>query len=260
MSRAMQQRQRRQRAAQRRRIQRTTLGWVLLALILLASGGLLADRLMDPTVLPIRELDFQGELEHVEVDVMRERVAGAVEGNYFGVKLAKVERVVEAMDWVQRARVRRVWPDGLRITIDEHRLVARWGNDAWLNDNGDVVELAAVEQPDVLRLAGPEGTSSEVFQRARSWIPAMRDAGLELKALTLNERRAWYAVVARAEGGGIFSVALGREAVADRFDRFLNAFRALPAGKLARIDHVDARYPNGVALRLQQPTQSEEPA
>lgn len=260
MSRAMQQRQRRQRAAQRQALQRTTLGWVLLSLILLASGGLLADRLMDPTVLPIRELDFQGELDQVDVDVMRERVAGAVEGNYFGVNLAKVERVVEDLDWVQRARVRRIWPDGLRITIDEHRLVARWGNDAWLNDNGDVVELAAVEQPDVLRLAGPQGTSAEVFQRAVNWIPVMRDSGLELKALTLNERRAWYAVVARAGSGGIFSVALGREAVADRFDRFLNAFRALPADKIARIDHVDARYPNGVALRLQQPVQSEEPA
>lgn len=260
MSRALQQQQRRRRAAQRRRIQRLTLGWVLVALILLASGGLLADRLMDPAVFQIRDVELRGDLEHVETEALRERVTHAVEGNYFGVDLGKVERVVEAVDWVQRARVRRVWPNGLRITIDEHRLVARWGNNAWLNDNGDVVEIAAVEQPDVLRLDGPEGTSAEVFRRAVDWIPAMREAGLQLKALTLNERRAWYAVVARGDSEGIFSVALGRDSVPDRFERFLTALRTLPAAKVSRIDHVDARYPNGVALRLQQPVESEEPA
>jgi len=260
VSRALQQQQRRHRAARRRRIQRLTLGWVLAALILLASGGLLADRLMDPAVFPIRELEFRGELEHVPTDALRERLAGIIEANYFGVDLERVERIVEAVDWVQRARVRRIWPDGLRVTIDEHHLVARWGNDAWLNDDGEVVELPAVEQPGVLRLAGPQGTSRAVFRRAAEWIPAMREAGLRLKALTLNERRAWYAVVARANGGGIFSVAVGRDSVADRFQRFLSAYRALSGDKASRIDHVDARYPNGIALRLQQPIEDEEPA
>jgi len=258
--RALQQQQRQRRAARRQRIQRGTLGWVMAALILLAAGGLLADRLMDPSVLPIRELTFHGEPRHLDTEALRERIDDAIEGNYFGVDLEKIERLVEDADWVRQARVRRVWPDGLRIAVDEHRLVARWGSDAWLNEQGEVVKLAAVEQADVLRLAGPEGASAEVFERAVDWIPPLRRSGLELKALTLNERHAWYAVVARADSGAVFSVALGRDGVADRFQRFLGAFRALPAGKAARVDHVDARYPHGIALRLLQPTQPEEPA
>jgi len=67
--------------------------------------------------------------------------------------------------------VRRVWPDGLRIAVDEHRLVARWGSDAWLNEQGEVVKLAAVEQADVLRLAGPEGASAEENIELRRWHP-----------------------------------------------------------------------------------------
>jgi len=259
-ARALQKQRQNRRAEQRRRIQRSTLGWVMAALVLLASGGLLADRLMDPTAFPIRELTFEGEFEHLDPDELRARVTEAVDANYFAIDLKTVERAAESLDWVEQARVRRVWPDGLHIGVEEHRLVARWGTDAWLNDEGDVVKLAAIEQPQMLRLDGPQGTADEVFGRARRWAGALQEAGLRLKALTLNERRAWYAVVARAHSGAVFSVALGRDSVTERFERFVKAFPALPADKAARVDHVDARYPNGIALRLQESLESEEPA
>lgn len=248
------------RAAQRQRIQRLTLGWALAALMLLAGGGLLADRLMDPAAFPIRELTFEGEFNRLDPDVLRRRVEDAVDANYFGVDLKAVERAAESVDWVQRARVRRIWPDGLQVTVHEHHLVARWGNDAWLNDRGEIVDIAAPGQDEVLRLSGPDDAAGQVLERARAWRSVLASAGLTLKALTLNERRAWYAVVARHDGTSVFSVALGRDRVAARFARFIEAFQALPAEKVARIDHVDARYPNGIALRLKQAMNSEDSA
>jgi cell division protein FtsQ len=221
-------------------------------LILVAGLGVLADRLMDPAAFPIQELSVEGEFRQLEPETVRETVAGAVDGNYFGVELRRVERAAESIDWVREARVRRVWPDGLRVSVREHRLIARWGNHAWLNDHGEVVELESVERPDLLRLAGPEDTAGQVFARAREWARRLDPAGLELRALTLNERRAWYAVMARVENGEIFSLALGRDDVESRFTRFVGAYRALPEDKVAAIDHVDARYPNGIALRLKQ--------
>lgn len=251
-ARALEKLHQRRRAATRRRIQSATLGWVMLGLVLLAGVGLLADRLMDPTAFPIRELIVEGEFEHLEPGVLREQVGDAVDGNYFSVDLARIERAAESLDWVRQARVRRVWPDGLRVTVQEHRLVARWGNGAWLNDRGQVVEMSAPAQSELLRLSGPEGSADDVLRRAHVWADGLDAAGLQLKALTLNERRAWYAVVSRMQSGAIFSVALGRDGVPNRFQRFVKAYRALPAEKAARIDHVDARYPNGIALRLKQ--------
>lgn len=242
----------RRRAATRRRIQSATLGWVMLGLVLLAGVGLLADRLMDPTAFPIRELIVEGEFEHLDHEVLREKVADAIDANYFAVDLGRVERAAESLEWVRQARVRRVWPDGLRVTVQEHQLVARWGNNAWLNDRGQVVEMSAPEQSELLRLSGPEGSADDVLRRAHAWAGGLDAVGLQLKALTLNERQAWYAVVSRAQSDVIFSVALGRDGVPSRFQRFVKAYRALPAEKAARIDHVDARYPNGIALRLKQ--------
>lgn len=256
-ARALEKLHKRRRAVKRRRIGRATLGWAVLGLVLLAGVGLLADRLMDPAAFPIRELTFEGEFEHLEPGPLREKVAAAVDANYFAIDLKRVERVAESLDWVQRARVRRVWPDGLHVTVKEHELVARWGNNAWLNDRGRVVEMDAPEQSDLLRLSGPADSAPLVLQRAREWASGLAAAGLELKALTLNDRRAWYAVVARAQTGAIFSVALGRDGVPLRFERFVRAYRALPADKTTRIDHVDARYPNGIALRLKQAMNSQ---
>jgi len=249
----------RRRAAQRRRFQRATLGWVLVGLILLAAVGLLADRLMDPAAFPIRELTYEGEFKRLEPEALRKRVEAAVDANYFAVDLKAVERAAESLGWVQRARVRRIWPDGVHVVVDEHKLVARWGSDAWLNDRGDIVGIAAPGQEEVLRLSGPEDSARQVLEQARQWRPALNEAGLALKALTLNERRAWYVVVAGADGA-VFSIALGRDRVPARFERFASAFRSLPNDKVTRIDHVDARYPNGIALRLKQVMNSEDSA
>lgn len=259
-ARALQKLHQRRRAATRRRIQRVTLVWTMSGLVLLAGLGLLADRLMDPAAFPIRELSFEGEFKRLDPEALREKVAESVDANYFGIDLQRVERAAEALDWVQNARVRRVWPDGLHVVVHEHRLVARWGNNAWLNEQGEVVEVAEVDRPDMLRLAGPGGTSDHVLQRARTWSADLKSAGLVLKALTLNDRRAWYAVLAREQSEAIFSIALGRDGVLDRFERFVKAYRALPAEKASLIDHVDARYPNGIALRLKQSTNSKDSA
>lgn len=252
-TRALEQLHKRRRAAKRRRIRSATLGWTMAGLVLLAGAGLLADRLLDPTAFPIRELTIEGKFNHLQPEGLRAKVTESVDANYFAIDLDTVERAAESIDWVQQAHIRRVWPDGLHIKVDEHRLVARWGNNAWLNDRGEVVEISKADQAELLRLAGPDGSADQVLRRARAWARSLKDAGLELKALTLNERRAWYAVVARRQTGAIFSVALGRDGVPRRFDRFVEAYRALPGDKASLIDHVDARYPNGVALRLKHP-------
>lgn len=259
-ARALEKLHKRRRAAKRRRIQSATLGWVLVTLVLLAGAGVLADRLMDPTAFPIRQLSFEGRFDHLEPDALRRTAADAIDGNYFGVDLEKVEHAVESLDWVERAQVRRVWPDGLRITVEEQRLVARWGTDAWLNDKGQVVKVATVDQPDVLRLSGPDGSAGRVLERAREWSPRLAEAGLDLKALMLNDRRAWYVVLARHDAALVFSVALGRDGVGERFQRFIEAFRALPEDKIELIDHIDARYPNGIALRLKRAMDSKDSA
>lgn len=258
--RALEQLHRRRRAEKRRRIQSATLAWTLAGLVFLAVTGLLADRLMDPTAFPIRELSFEGEFNHLEPEVLRSKVTRAIDANYFGIDLNAVEHAVESLDWVRKARVRRVWPNGLHITIEEHRLAARWGNDSWLNEQGAVVHVATAEQGDILRLAGPEGSERRVMERAREWSASLMAVGLQLKALTLNERLAWYAVVAREKNGAIFSVALGRDGVPERFDRFVKAFRTLPSETIFLIDHVDARYPNGIALRLNHAKNPEDSA
>lgn len=257
--RALEQMHRRRRAEKRHRLQSATLGWTMAGLVFLAVTGLLADRLMDPAAFPIRELSFEGEFNHLEPEVLRKKVASAIDANYFGIDLKTIERAAESLEWVRKARVRRVWPDGLHVSVEEHRLAARWGNDAWLNEEGDVVRVSIVEQPEVLRLAGPEGSGQRVRRHANEWSARLNAVGLELKALTLNERLAWYAVLAR-QGGAIFSVALGRDGVQERFDRFIQAFQALPPETVSLIDHVDARYPNGIALRLNPASNPEDSA
>jgi cell division protein FtsQ len=50
----------------------------------------------------------------------------AVAGNFFTVNLDAVRAAFEKLPWVRKAEVRRRWPDGLELAIEEHVAAARW--------------------------------------------------------------------------------------------------------------------------------------
>src|SRR6185503_6524119 len=54
----------------------------------------------------------------------------------FGLDQLRI--AVEALVWVDRARVQRVWPDRIGIEIVEQQAAARWGDDGLLNTRGEL--------------------------------------------------------------------------------------------------------------------------
>ena len=79
-----------------------------------------------PERFPVSRVEIKGELKNTG----RAQIEGAlprVDGNFFVVDLADVRARVERLPWVRRVAVRRVWPGGLEVTIEEHVALARWG-------------------------------------------------------------------------------------------------------------------------------------
>ena len=118
------------------------------------------------------------------------------------IDLRAVRRAFESVPWVRLAVVRRVWPNRLRVQLEEHRPVAIWGSESGaeklVNSFGEVFEanLGDVEDDDLPTLAGPErqlgaraGDARPRRRRARAARRARRDAGAvgpRLVAATLD--------------------------------------------------------------------------
>ena len=72
-------------------------------------------------------------LRHVSPSLLRAAVKREVRGNFFSIDLDAVRTTIETVPWVRRASVRRVWPDGLEVAIEEHRTLALWGDGRLVN-------------------------------------------------------------------------------------------------------------------------------
>jgi cell division protein FtsQ len=143
--------------------------------------------------------------------------------------------------------VRRVWPDRLEVTLEEHVALARWGDTGLVNVQGE--RFAGKSDAALPLLAGPAGSETEVARRFQRFAQLLAPLNAPLDALILSPRRAWQARL----GGGLV-IELGRDAPNDSVDGRLERFVAVHPQTLARMQRkhqlVDLRYPNGFALRV----------
>jgi len=216
-----------------------------LALVIFAFAGVRA--LLQSSHFPIQEIEVVGSLSKTDREDLERAVRGRIAGNFFATNLAGVRAGFEQLPWVRRAEVRRVWPDRLRVRIEEHVALARWG-DSWLvNIYGE--RFAAQTDETLPVFAGPPGTELEVARRYRRYAELLAPLGAQLDRVILSPRFAWQL---RLSNG--LSIELGRELAASPIEeRLLRFVKVYPAtlGRIARRhEYVDLRYPNGFALRV----------
>lgn len=209
-------------------------------LLVLAAGALVAMALLAASRSPLfsfRALSIEGDLQHNTVPLVRAIVLPRLNGNYFSLNLREARRTFEAVPWVRRATVRRVWPDQLAVTLEQHRAAAYWerddGNHQMVNLQGEVFEvnLGDVEDDGLPLLRGPEGSAAQVWQMYRRLAPVFTTLGDKVRHLKLSMRGSWQTTL---ESGARIELGRGNpDEVLERTQRFA-----------ATVAQVTARYPH----------------
>ncbi|MDH3280076.1 MAG: FtsQ-type POTRA domain-containing protein [Gammaproteobacteria bacterium] len=221
---------------------------VAIALTATALLAVAADRLFRPTAFPVDRIALQGEFKRVDPQRLREAIAAHVRGNFFAIDLREIEAAARRVDWVNRATVRRIWPRGVQVSVDEQRPVARWGPGAWLNEAGDVIRFSGVGETEALiALSGPDESGQLVLQRYREWARLLQAINLEVVRVDLSPRFAW-TVAVRDGDSQAFELVLGTQNMDLRLARFIRSFPISLTPEVARIQRVDLRYTNGYAV------------
>ncbi|WP_083699768.1 cell division protein FtsQ/DivIB [Acidihalobacter ferrooxydans] len=197
-----------------------------------------------PTTLPIRTVSVNGELAHLTPKQVRQVVDTHLDGGFFGVNLHAIAAALDALPWVARADVRRVWPDRLVIRIKEQHPVARWNAHALLNSHGTLFRPPQYTFPQHLpNLIGPQGKEHELMSRYVAVKNLFQQIGLRVVALDENARRAF-----RLRLSNGIEVIIGRDWDLRRMARMVAVYRRVLASKAADIKRIDLRYPNGFAV------------
>jgi len=108
----------------------------------------------------------------------------------------------------------------------------------------------AEEDGDLIEFEGPPGSEKEVVARYRDLQRWFAPLGVAPEAVQLSRRYAWSV---RLDNG--VTVELGREQndrmLKDRVERLVSVYPKLAARLQDRIESVDMRYPNGLALKAE---------
>jgi len=166
------------------------------------------------------------------------------------VDLGAVRESFEQVPWVRRAQVRRIWPNTLRVGIQEHEPLAVWHDGRLVNTFGELFAANAAEaEADraLLEFSGPPGSEAEVTRRWQELRTQLAPLSLTPEALTLSSRYAWSA---RLENGTV--LLLGRDQglpIAERVARWVAVYPTVQTRLNREIAQVDLRYPNGFAMR-----------
>lgn len=196
----------------------------------------------------------QAQLRHINPLTVRSAALARIKGNFFTANLNTVRQAFESVPWVRKATVGREWPNQLTVTLEEHTPLGTWGEDGrLLSAKGDVfiANLAEAEEDvELLAFNGPAGSEKEVvarWQDLNAWFAPMN---VTTEALYLSGRYAW--TVKLSNG---VTVELGREknstTLKERVDRLVGIYPQLLSRLQDRIENIDMRYPNGLALQAQ---------
>lgn len=207
-------------------------------------------------------------LSRVNAATVHGALAGRLSGNFFTADLEEVRRLMESAPWVRQAMVRRVWPDGLEVTLREYEPLGLWNDNQVLDVTGRpfTANQAEAEDPQggpLPALGGPEGSGKLVRQRLLELTDWLAPLGRKPVRLTLSPRHAW---VAELDNGMVLD--MGRDLANDpvlgdmpaegrrpvpvqaRVQRFVAALPAIEKHVGRPVMYADLRYPNGFALRL----------
>ena len=211
------------------------------ALLALSAGAL--HLLLRSEMFPLRSIELTAPAQHLTREQVEAAVRGRLAGNFFAVDVAIVRAAVEALPWVRRAAVRRVWPDRLEVAVEEHVPLARWGDGELVNTHGE--RFAGRTEAALPLFVGPPGAEGEVARQYLRFAAAVAPLGTALERVVLTPRFAWQLRLANG-----LHLMLGRDAdQADaRLRRFVEIYPSVEKKKAH--EYVDLRYPNGFALRL----------
>jgi len=201
----------------------------------------------------IRAITVEGDVARNSVSTIRANAVPKLAGNFLTIDLAAAKRAFESVPWVRVAVVRRVWPNRLRVRLEEHRPVALWGAESGeklVNSFGEVFEanVGDVEDDALPTLSGPSGSSAHVLAMLGRFDAGFAPLGARVDELAYSGRGSWQATL---DSGAVVELGRGSDDdVVARTARFVATVGQVTSRFQRPLQYADLRHHDGYAVRL----------
>jgi len=219
-------------------------GWLLaLALVALPVVAVL-NGWIGANQWPLKRLRVTGEFERVDAAQLRKTLLPYAQRGFFAVDLPAAQDAVAKLPWVERAEVRKRWPDVLEVSVAEHKPFARWGEDRLLSEHGKLFPVAGIQVPDGLpQFSGPDARVVDVVALYNESRELFAPVGMDVRRVEVDQRGSW----TLALGNGA-QIVVGRSEARARLSRFVRLLPQLLTQRAQMLARADLRYTNGFSL------------
>jgi cell division protein FtsQ len=194
---------------------------------------------------PITKVVAENQLQKLDEQEISAMLRPFMGEGFFNFKVDQVKQLLEQHPWIERAAVKRQWPDSLSLVLDEEIAIARWGETELLNNKGEIFRPPGAEGLVSLpKLMGPLDSQIVVMQQYQLISQVVSPTGLRLTGLGLSSRGSW-----DLELNESMQITAGRSEVIERIKRFVEFYATQPALQTAAIKSIDLRYDNGIAVK-----------
>ncbi len=220
--------------------------FLVISLLLIGGGWFSWHKIhsQDASSKPIRYVKIEGAFQYIAKERVKQALMPEMQRGFYHANMETIHHAISSLPLVDKVDVKRVWPDAVYIKITEQKPVVRWGNNALLNKQGDVLLPDNIDEFKNLPLiTGPEGQEKKLLEIMKGVYIVLKDKSMQLAEFHVNERRAWRIKLASG-----LEMQLGRKAPLESMQRFLKTMDLVGEAQVAQMSSVDTRYPNGYAV------------
>ncbi len=217
---------------------------ILASVVIIACVCLLYNSKI-PQFFPIRTVHVYG-VNRVNQQDIQSALTPLLENGFFATKIDRIRDRLREFVWVSDILVRRTWPDLVDITIVEKNAVARWKIGGLLSDNGEVFSPDRKTWPDELPMfAGGAGKQIIMLEHFKNINRILVPLHAKIAYLELTPYEAWKLTL----DNGV-TLQMGQKDILTRLEHFVKVYSKIIGERADRVEYVDLRYPNGVAIKL----------
>ncbi len=192
---------------------------------------------------PVRVVRVSGDLSRPERAAVKTAVLQRLDGGLLGVSLDDVVANVVALSWPRDVRARRIWPGIVDVSVTKDPIVARWGDGGVLNSSGEVIGTAGTPDPALPLIRCVNANGARAMQIVQMLDQVLADTPLRIAEIDEDALGEW-----SVRFTNDITVSLGHQQLLERVERFYSVYRTVIEDRLDQVDHIDARYRNGVAV------------
>ena len=224
--------------------------WLFSGLILGVLIWFSLTSISQPDIFPIKQILLVSENQHVSLDDLNDSPIIS-QGNFFTANLNDFRQYYENHPWARKVSVRRVWPDTIEVSIEEHIPTAHWKTlgqtnkkIALTNQHGELFFPNQFKQEGLPFFSGPEDSSNLVFQTFNTFSKILAPTGLTIQRIELSKRSAWQLELNNGMIIRLGQNELGSTTAPERLAKFV---KHMPS--TIKIAVADLRYPSGFTIR-----------